>query len=96
MRAEKLAMVLGRTIHLHNTSFDEFLRNKRWLRHELAHIRQFQELGFLPFLWLYLVETIRKGYRQNRFEVEARAAENDFGYDHYVFVPSKKQQERMA
>ncbi len=91
MRSDKMAMVLGNTIHLHNTSIPEFLGNRRWLRHELAHIKQFRDLGFWRFLWAYFRESMAKGYQQNRFEVEARAAEWDDRLDHYCFVPRKKQ-----
>lgn len=73
--AKQVAIVIGSTIHLHNTKARDFLDNERWLRHELCHIRQFQEHGFVKFIWLYVVESIRHGYRQNRFEIEARAAE---------------------
>lgn len=75
MKAHQLAMVWGTTIHLHNTSMEEFLSDQRWLRHELKHIEQFRQHGFLPFLLKYTWECIRKGYYNNRFEVEARAAE---------------------
>ncbi len=75
LRVKKVAMVIGSVIHLHNTSREEFEKNTRWLRHELCHVRQFREHGFLPFLFKYLVETIRRGYYNNRFEVEARKAE---------------------
>ncbi|MFT4022454.1 MAG: DUF4157 domain-containing protein [Flavihumibacter sp.] len=92
LKSDQMAMVLGRTIHLYNTGHREFLNNRRWLRHELAHIRQFSELGFFGFLWRYAIESIRKGYRQNRFEEEARAAEWDDTLDQaYTFAPSRKQ-----
>lgn len=97
MKSEKMAMVVGRTIYLHNTRKEEFLQNKRWLRHELAHIRQFQALGVLRFLYQYLIESVRKGYYNNRFEVEARAAEHDYLIEsQYVFQPSKKQQKEFV
>lgn len=70
-----VAMVIGKTIHLHNCSKDDFLKDSRWLKHELCHIRQFQEHGFLPFILKYIAESIRHGYYNNRFEVEARKAE---------------------
>ncbi len=92
LKSDQMAMVLGRTIHLYNTDHREFLNNRRWLRHELAHIKQYRELGFFGFLWAYTLESIRKGYQQNRFEVEARAAEWDDSLDQtYNFAPSKKQ-----
>ncbi|MCU0431200.1 MAG: hypothetical protein MUF42_14650 [Cytophagaceae bacterium] len=70
------AMVLGKTIHLCGVSAEVFLSNRRWLLHELEHIKQFGRYGMLPFLFMYLVESVRKGYYYNRFEVEARQAEN--------------------
>jgi hypothetical protein len=76
LRSDNVAIVIGSTIHLHNTSRESFLMNKRWLRHELKHIQQFHEYGFFPFIFKYLLETIRNGYYNNRFEKEARIAEN--------------------
>ena len=74
--SKQVAIVFNKTIHLHNTSKEEFLSNSRWVRHELEHIRQFREYGPVRFIWLYLVESIRNGYYNNRFEVEARASES--------------------
>ena len=71
-----VAVTLGNTIHLHNTSKEDFLASKRWLRHEMAHVEQYRKYGFWKFLFLYLTESFRKGYYMNRFEVEARAAED--------------------
>ena len=70
-----VAIVIGKTIHLHNTSKEDFLKNKKWLRHELCHIRQFQQHGYWMFIVKYLWESIRSGYYSNKYEVEARAAE---------------------
>lgn len=75
MKCVTIAMVLGRTIHLWNISREEFLRRPAWVMHELEHVRQFQQYGFFPFCALYLWESIRRGYYNNRFEVEARRAE---------------------
>ncbi|KYP14800.1 DUF4157 domain-containing protein [Flavihumibacter sp. CACIAM 22H1] len=97
MKAEKLAMVLGNTIHLHNTSYQEMLQNRRWLRHELAHVQQFQHYGWVRFLLLYLVESIKRGYYNNRFEVEAREAEQDFSLEQrYTFQPRWGQESQVA
>jgi len=74
--AEAVAMVLGKTIHLHNSSKEEFLQNKQWLKHELCHVRQFKQYGFTGFIVRYLIESIRHGYDNNKFEIEAREAEN--------------------
>jgi hypothetical protein len=73
----RVAMVLGNTIHLHNTSASDFLANPRWVKHELKHIEQFRRYGVLPFIWRYLVESARHGYFNNKYEAEARAAEQD-------------------
>lgn len=75
--SDKVAIVIGQTIHLHNTRKPEFLQNSRWLLHELKHVVQFKSHGFLPFIFLYLWETIRHGYANNKYEIEARLAETD-------------------
>ena len=79
MRVESVAMTLGRTIHLHNARAEDFQSDLRWVRHELKHVEQFRRHGFWLFLLLYLVECLRRGYHRNRFEVEARAAEDPEG-----------------
>lgn len=75
LRADNVAIVIGKTIHLHNVSIDRFLENKSWLKHELCHVRQFQQHGFLSFIFKYVWESMRKGYYHNKYEVEAREAE---------------------
>ena len=75
LQAASVAMVLGNTIHLYNTSQEEFLKNENWVKHELCHIEQFRQHGYISFIVKYLWESIRKGYYDNKFEVEARAAE---------------------
>ena len=75
---DRVAFVLGKTIHLHNVTKEDFLKDKKWLRHELCHLQQFKEHGFLTFVWKYVIESARKGYYNNKYEVEARASE----YDH--------------
>ncbi|MBX2932961.1 MAG: DUF4157 domain-containing protein [Ferruginibacter sp.] len=76
LKSHSVAIVLGKTIHLHNVAKNDFLKDTRWLKHELCHIKQFKQYGFVGFIIKYLWESIRKGYYNNRFEVEARAAEN--------------------
>lgn len=70
-----VAIVFGNTIYLHNCSKENFLNNKRWLRHELCHVKQYRENGFLPFICKYLGESWKHGYYNNKFEIEAREAE---------------------
>ncbi len=40
------------------------------LLHELAHVRQFEASRAFPLLYIW--ETLRVGYRQNRFEIAAQ------------------------
>lgn len=72
----QVALTIGKTIHLCRTPRAEFLANERWVKHELAHVEQFGEHGFLRFIVLYLWESARRGYYNNRFEIEARAKES--------------------
>ena len=74
LKSPNVAMVIGRNIYLSGIKKEEFLQNKPWVAHELCHIRQFQEHGFWRFLWLYLIESFRNGYYNNKYEVEARLA----------------------
>ena len=41
----------------------------------MCHIKQFQKEGTIIFITKYLWESIKNGYTNNRFEKEARAAE---------------------
>lgn len=75
LKTKNCAIVIGNTIHLHNTAREEFMANRKWLLHELKHVEQYQRYGVLRFIVLYLYETVKRGYRNNRFEVEAREAE---------------------
>jgi hypothetical protein len=74
LKSRNVAMVLGKTIHLSGVNREAFLNDSGWVAHELCHIRQFQEHGYLRFLWLYLRESMRVGYYNNKYEVEARIA----------------------
>jgi predicted SprT family Zn-dependent metalloprotease len=76
MRCTAVAMVLGNTIHLYGVSKQEFLQSTKWVKHELCHIQQYKQHGFIGFLVKYLWESIKVGYYKNKFEVEARAAED--------------------
>ncbi len=75
--SENVAIVIGKTIHLHNVSKARFLEDKRWVKHELCHIRQFQQHGFAPFIFKYLWESMHSGYYHNKYEAEARNAETE-------------------
>lgn len=73
----RVAIVIGKTIYLHNTSATELTSNMRWLLHELKHVAQYQQYGYITFMGLYFIEYLKKGYYANKYEVAARAAEND-------------------
>lgn len=75
LSSHSVAMVLGKTIHLYNTTKEDFLQNEKWVKHELCHIQQFRQHGYIGFIAKYLWESLRKGYYNNRFEVDARGAE---------------------
>jgi hypothetical protein len=77
LKASSVAIVFGSTIHLWNSSKEDFLQNERWLQHELCHIRQYKQHGYIGFIIKYLWESIKKGYHNNKFEVEARKAEDE-------------------
>lgn len=81
LKVDSVALVLGNCIHLWNVSRNDFLKNSRWYRHELAHIRQFIQYGYYTFLLKYVSESIRKGYKKNCFEIEARQKENDLNME---------------
>lgn len=72
----QVAIVFGDTIYLHNTTRQAFLSSESWVRHELVHLEQFRRYGTPKFIFLYLLESIRNGYHNNRFEKEAREAES--------------------
>jgi hypothetical protein len=75
LRSGRVAMVIGKTIHLHNVTRADFLKEESWVKHELCHVQQFKKHGFVPFLAKYVWESIKHGYYSNKFEVEAREAE---------------------
>jgi hypothetical protein len=48
----------------------------RLFRHELEHIYQVREEGWLKFYLSYIWESIRHGYKGNKYEVAADLLEN--------------------
>jgi hypothetical protein len=86
LRAE--AFVVGRRIFLSSAAATEVAREtprgRQILAHELAHVRQFEELGILRFFRLYAADYLRarlagashgQAYASIGFEREARRAE---------------------
>lgn len=72
MKSPAAAVTLGDAIVVH----PDVRLTPRLLRHELAHVRQWQDRP-LTFPLRYVLEHLRHGYSQNPYEVEARAAEQD-------------------
>ena len=56
-------------------SREEFLKCDAWVMHEVEHVRQYKRHGFMPFVIMYLWESAKHGYHNNRFEKEARVVE---------------------
>jgi hypothetical protein len=75
LKSNHVAIVIGATIHLYNVSTQQFLQNDRWVKHEVCHLKQFKKHGYLNFIAKYLWESIRNGYYHNKYEEEARRAE---------------------
>lgn len=70
MQAPAAAVTLGNTIIVH----PRVKLTGRLLRHELAHVRQWQRYP-ITFPARYVINHLRYGYEANPYEVEARAAE---------------------
>ncbi|MCC7526099.1 MAG: hypothetical protein IT250_14820, partial [Chitinophagaceae bacterium] len=41
------------------------------------HVEQFKRYGYIAFIARYTIETLKKGYYNNKYEVEARMAEGE-------------------
>jgi len=48
----------------------------RLFRHELEHIYQVQAVGWIKFYALYLLENLRNGYKNNKYELAAEAVQD--------------------
>ena len=77
LKSVNVAIVFGNTIHLHGVKRNVFLENESWVKHELKHVEQYHRYGYWNFLFQYLVEWMKRGYYNNKFEIEARLAEKN-------------------
>jgi hypothetical protein len=77
LKTKNVAVVIGSTIHLYNVTKQQFLQNEKWVKHEVCHLKQFQKHGNFTFIIKYLWESRRHGYHQNKYEEEARKAEEE-------------------
>jgi hypothetical protein len=62
--------------------------NKRLVNHELIHIEQIKDCGFLKFYLIYLYKWYKVGYLRIPFEIEAY--NNDFNYN---YIKKRKRKE---
>jgi len=69
MKKQGMALVIGQTVYY---SMSEAEVGPRLRRHENRHKQQYKENGFFKFIFLYIFYTIKYGYRNNPFEVDAR------------------------
>ncbi|MEO8821089.1 MAG: DUF4157 domain-containing protein [Ginsengibacter sp.] len=76
LQSKNVAIVIGKTIHLYHVSKEDFLKDEKWVKHEMCHINQFKKYGLFIFIFKYLQESMKVGYYKNKFEAEARNAEN--------------------
>lgn len=76
LKSDNVAFTFGKTIYLYNVSKAAFLSNRSWVKHEMQHIAQFKKYGIIRFTFMYLIESLRHGYHNNKWEIEARAHEH--------------------
>ena len=76
MRGPAAAVTLRRTILVH----PRVVPTRRLIAHELAHVQQWESDLLFPLR--YTAETLRRGYRMNRYEQEAREAETRSSHLH--------------
>lgn len=77
LSVQKCAIVIGASIHLCKISKTEFLQNETLKRHEICHVYQWKRNTYIYFLFHYLYLSVRFGYYQNPYELEAREAESN-------------------
>ena len=54
LKTNNVALTIGNTIYLHNATKKDLLENQIWLCHELVHVQQYQQLGVMKFLFIYI------------------------------------------
>ena len=71
---ELYAITFGKTIYV-SCKKEDFLANQWWVKHELAHVRQYQKHGVLRFLALYMYYAVFHPGSVNPFELETVVAQ---------------------
>jgi hypothetical protein len=64
------AMTIGHTIYI-SCDYKKFVENKRWMTHELQHVRQYEKYKLIGFMSRYIWYSIKYGYNKNPLELEA-------------------------
>ena len=77
LKAEQMAITINNKIYLYNCSKENFLKNKKWVCHEIAHVMQYKRMSTFNFIMAYLIQCLVTGYTKNKFEKEAREKEYD-------------------
>jgi len=77
LKTDRVAIVFSRTIYLHHVSTKDFLRNTKWVLHELKHVQQYETVGTILFILRYSLLSLKYGYNNNPYELAACAAEQE-------------------
>jgi hypothetical protein len=82
MPEQYLAFTVGEYVFVNETLFMHPEALTRWVRHEVVHVEQSQRYGWggMGFVVRYFAEQFFVGYAKNRYEIEARRAENHAAY----------------
>jgi hypothetical protein len=72
---EIYAITIGKTIFV-SCKKEDFFANQWWVKHELAHVRQYEKHGTVRFLALYIYYSVFHHKSVNPFELEAEIAEH--------------------
>jgi len=75
----KLCRFQGWTSYWNVIYLDPEMDTPALRRHEMCHIKQMEEEGKIVFTVKYIYWTMKYGYQNNPYEVEARQKENHSG-----------------
>jgi hypothetical protein len=73
-KEDRYAITFGKTI-LISCKKEEFYAQPWWVKHELAHVKQYKKHGVVRFLTIYLYYSVFRDYYDIPFEKEAVDAE---------------------
>ena len=73
-RSKTWAITLGQTT-FYSASKEFVSEDLKWQRHENKHKEQWEKEGLFFFPLKYLFYSIRYGYKNNPYEIEARSCE---------------------